>query len=316
MTVEHIHSNYLKQFDIIKKINTISEHTYDIEKVENMYILNTILSLSEYYSNNNSQNYMIEISTNNYNKDISNVISFFGKTNNKQIQELIHELKKLNQIIPVPQVITKCIYCNLRMLNKSNMFICTSCGYCLKNCDNYKCEYPNIATSYNQSKHVDRWICRIQGIEKDIIPHYCINKIANYIKKKHIKKTELNCFMFREILKQTKLTRYNTNMTKILNILGVKAKKLTTGELKYIKNISYQVIVEYDIIKDNKNLLYIPYIIYKLIEFKLRDGKRKNKILSYIHLQQRSTLIKNDQIWELICKKLDIIYKPTERILS
>ncbi len=51
---------------------------------------------------------------------------------------------------------------------------------------------------------------------------------------------------------------------------------------------------------DNKtNVSYHPYFIYKIIEHMMRNNKRRrNGILSCIHLQSRETLIDNDKMWK------------------
>ena len=65
------------------------------------------------------------------------------------------------------------------------------------------------------------------------------------------------------------------------------------------------------------NCPYHPYFIYKIIDqiIKSDDDKiRKSQILSCIHLQSRETLVQNDLLFDIICKRIpEFTYKPTDR---
>jgi hypothetical protein len=176
----------------------------------------------------------------------------------------------------------------------------------------------NKHANYDPTKHSKSWLEKIQATENKDIPEEILNDINKYIEIYRIRNTdEITCELIREILSHTKHTDYNDHIPLIRKkITGVSPPLLTESEKQCINNLFAKVIKIYSEKKssDKTNCFYHPYFIYKIIEHVLKGGskKRRNAILSCIHLQQQPTLIKNDNMWRNICKVLnEITYVPT-----
>lgn len=177
--------------------------------------------------------------------------------------------------------------------------------------------------TYDPSKHCKFWIERIQARESKTIPIEVIEAIKSNIRRNNIKNIEeITCEEIRKYLRQSKHTSYNEHIPLIRKIItGVTPPQLTDREVQLIILTFSKAIKIYEDVKpQNKtNVMYHPYLIYKIIEHILKHPnmrKRRNLILSCIHLQSRETLIENDNIWEEACGSLGIEYIPTDRNLD
>jgi hypothetical protein len=55
----------------------------------------------------------------------------------------------------------------------------------------------------------------------------------------------------------------------------------------------------YDMVNpEGGNKPYYPYFIYKILEEMFKDNAEKSRLLDYIHLQSRETVIKNDKYYQ------------------
>jgi hypothetical protein len=98
----------------------------------------------------------------------------------------------------------------------------------------------------------------------------------------------------------------------------------TSNETEIIFQLYLKSINVYELIKDRLNEI-IPgektrdnnitrtYYIYKIIEAVWDNNSPMQTILPFIHLQQSKTIQTHDLIWEFICKKINLKYRPTER---
>ncbi len=225
---------------------------------------------------------------------------------------------------------TSCPDCNkdMKILSLSSEIVCTSCGYSsiLKGTvfEDEQFYYQEGQRtkhgSYEPTKHCRFWIDRIQARELKIIPDSVINAVKNCIRRNNIKNIEeITCEEIRNYLRQTKNTSYNEHVPLIRKIItGVSPPQLTDEEIQLIVLIFSKVIKIYEDIRpsDKTNVMYHPYPIRKIIEHILKNPcmkRRRNAILNCIHLQSRETLIENDNMWEKICRRLNIEYVPTDR---
>jgi ribosomal protein S27E len=258
------------------------------------------------------------------------------------------QVRKVNDLVityessTISQTISNIVYnrceeCNNEMTVFSNRseIVCVKCGVTTKLYGTvfedeqfyYQEGQRTKHVSYDPSKHCRFWIERIQGRESKEIPASVIDAVKKCIKYNNIRNREdITCKEIRKYLSQTKNSKYNEHVPLIRKLItGEPLHQLTDKEVQLITIYFDKVIRVYDEIKPNKksNVLYHPFLIYKLIEHiiatkpraELRTSKdRLYHILSYIHLQSRETLIENDKIWKRICEKIpEIHFTPTDR---
>ncbi len=255
-------------------------------------------------------------------KKIKNVVKmrdFFAKYDESSI---IYDITATNYIM--------CSECDreMKILATSSELVCVICGK-TENLTGtvfedeqfyYQEGQRTKHGSYDPSKHCRFWIERIQARESKTIPDEIINSIKQCIRQNNIRNIEdITCEQIRKYLRQIKNTSYNEHVPLIRKIItGITPPQLTDREVQLIILIFNRAIKIYEIIKpnDKTNVMYHPYLIYKIIEHILKHPnmyKRRNAILSCIHLQSRETLIENDIIWEKVCKYIDIDYISTDR---
>lgn len=165
---------------------------------------------------------------------------------------------------------------------------------------------------YDPTKHCRFWVDRIQAKENTEIPERIINAIKKCIRRDKLWIDNVTCESIRGYLKQIKITtKYNTHIPLIRKIItGKEPPQFTDYELKLIFMYFSLVTQIFNRIKpaDKSNSPYHPYFIYKIVEQIMKkpsDAKRKQDILSCIHLQSRDTLIENDRMWESICSHIE-----------
>ncbi len=217
---------------------------------------------------------------------------------------------------------------DMKMLPISSEIVCIECGHSFVLSGTvfedeqfyYQEGQRTKHGSYEPTKHCRFWIERIQARESKTIPDIVINSIKSCIRHNNIKNIEdLTCEEIRKYLRHTKNTAYNEHVPLIRKIItGITPPQLTDEEIQLIILIFSKAIKIYEEFRpsDKTNVMYHPYFIYKIIEHILKDirmKKRRNAILSCIHLQSRETLIENDNIWEKMCHRFDITYVPTDR---
>jgi hypothetical protein len=252
-------------------------------------------------------------------KCLNDIKLLFSKYNNSTIVQTVN-----------PSSYNKCPDCNkdMKILPSSSEIVCIGCGRSeILNGTVFEDEQFYYQEgqrtkhgSYDSTKHCKFWIERIQARESKAIPESVINSIKNSIRHNNIKNIEeITCEEIRKYLRQTKNTSYNEHIPLIRKIItGVTPPQLTDREVQLIVLIFSKAVKIYEEIKppDKTNVMYHPYPIYKIIEHILKAPnmkRRRNAILSCIHLQSRETLIENDIIWEKVCKYIDIEYVPTDR---
>jgi hypothetical protein len=203
----------------------------------------------------------------------------------------------------------------------SDMF-CTKCG----NVEIIEGTYfdnmdGNRNAPYKPSKHCQNWVSRIFGIERIKIPDDVKDKIKDCMVRDNVKKP--NCELIRQYLKELKITKYNNNIVKIRReITGIGPPTPNDQQIINICTRFAQIDEIYMKIKskEEKSRRYYPFFIRKAIEIEYSEHpKDKEMILEGIHIQDRSTTEKHDEIYEKICEASNgqlkfSITKPIERI--
>lgn len=227
----------------------------------------------------------------------------------------------------------KCRDCNVQMIiaQKTSELTCDLCGITEPLIGEVFEDHQFLVqesrrpknSTYSNLKHYDSWIARICAREnKDVTE--TVNKIKELAKKNGMSNTKLPTYrklvtsdQIRIWLKQIGEPRFYINISLLKKELtGVPPPYLSTAILDDLRETFKEVINIFKQIKPksiNKSI-HTPYIIYKILEWKLR-GKSTIRLLTYIYLQKEKTLIKHDKtIWEPLCKIYKkILYTETNR---
>jgi hypothetical protein len=157
--------------------------------------------------------------------------------------------------------------------------------------------------SHMPVRHCSFWLMRLQALESPPFTEQELEKI-NYIVDRDHDRASLTCRQVRDILKcsHVKATRLNNHVPLLVKTLGGPAPpKFSYQEVRLITLRFSKAMILYDSInQDGGNKPYYPYFIYKIVEHAFKDCPEKLRLLNYIHLQSRDTVIKNDKLFEKI----------------
>ncbi len=158
-------------------------------------------------------------------------------------------------------------------------------------------------TPYRPSKHCQVWVARIFGIERDKIPEEIKDKVKDCMNRDNVKYP--NCELIRQYLKEIKMTKYNNHVVKIRReITGIGPPTPSDQQLNNIYTKYSQIDDFYTKVKTDKekSRRYYPCFIRKAIEMEYENRpKDRDMILEGIHLQDKATTERNDEIYEKIC---------------
>jgi hypothetical protein len=214
----------------------------------------------------------------------------------------------------------------MQVMAGSSEMLCDHCGYLyeLKGTvfdDNqfYSQEGTRYKhAGYEPSKHCKCWLERIQARETNTITQIQLHKIETCIKRDGItNKKRISIEQLRRYLKDTGLTELNEHVALIKRLItGVVPPQLSYAETQDITNSFSKAVKAYNIIRpsNKSNMLFYPFLLWKLIEMHVVEYSKRKSLLSFIHLQGTQTLIQNDQIWSGICNVTPgFSYRPTDR---
>jgi hypothetical protein len=173
---------------------------------------------------------------------------------------------------------------------------------------------------YDTSRHYRFWIERLQALESKVFDDADLAKIEAVLTRDGYERRELTCEIIREVLKDPAVALTGLNDHAPLLVVtfgGVAPPRLNFSENKIISIRFSKAMRLYDIVNpDGGNKPYYPYFIYKLIEWEFRDKPQKLRLLNYIHLQSRETVIKNDKTYQKMCELAQpedgLVYRPTD----
>ena len=182
---------------------------------------------------------------------------------------------------------------------------------------------------YDGERHYKFWAERIQARENKVFPDPVLTKIQHVIDRETIDKLSLSVRSMRKILKDLKLTKYNDHAALLVVLFGGPVPpRLDFQEDKKMYNRFRKCMVLYDLaVPDGGNKPYYPYFIFKGIEDLFRDNPDKLRLLDFIHLQSRETIVKNDITYKRMCEiavemaatdderektRKEFVYRPTD----
>ncbi len=277
-------------------------------------------------SNTFNHEYIFELSNSNFLETIKN------QTEDSSIIDLINEVNNI-----VKKQTNKCNNCQSEIEDYS---ICMTCGFesedysiCIEKSFENKYSHPYQRINiHNPNKYYETWILQLQGKEMVKISSENFNKILNLAKIWFCSNTELSCDIIRKWLKSLTLSRYNSHITwlrkEIESACGIKSYsfELTNNEINKILEHLKEIIEFYPKIKRKsavlklfkrgkiQNHLYYPFFIVRILSHVIPDKNRLTILLSNIHFQSKSILVRNEYIWKEICKQLRYEYLPLEKI--
>jgi ssDNA-binding Zn-finger/Zn-ribbon topoisomerase 1 len=171
---------------------------------------------------------------------------------------------------------------------------------------------------YDPMKHCRSWLDKIQARGVPNFPQELVDSVKQKIEASKLKATNVSCDQVRKYLSEMRKSKYNDRVPMIHKLAtGVGPPQLSEDESRLVLSYCVRVIDIYNSIKPDgkQNCPYCPYFIRKILEQLMRERsqrKRRDAIISRIHMQSRDTIIKNDNIWKQICKQIpEFKYKPT-----
>lgn len=172
---------------------------------------------------------------------------------------------------------------------------------------------------YDTSRHYRFWMERLQALETKTFDEKEMNNIDYVIGRDGYIRAELNCETIREILKDpiVNATHLNDHAPLLVKLFGgLPPPQLDFQENRMCSIRFNKAMKLYDIVNpEGGNKPYYPYFIYKIIESMFDEDHPKRRLLDYIHLQSRETVIKNDKYYEQMCALSDdekMVYQPTD----
>ncbi len=167
---------------------------------------------------------------------------------------------------------------------------------------------------YDSSQHFKYWMERLQGKQRFPLTDDIREKIEYILKRDGIDTGRLTCHRMRAVLKEAKLTKLNEHIVLLVcRFGGVPPPELDRNEVLRMSMCFDRMMELYKKLPGPRrtNNPYYPYFIYKIGEALLPTEKLP--FLDYIHMQSRQTVIKNDGLFEQICKASDgeFVFKPT-----
>ncbi len=343
-----IQTNNNTSFDINELINIFTEHCYELKKFklhtgsshlrrskERTWAiyqkLSNYISSESVYDHSDlflSEVEMIIVS-------ISQIVDKNKKKDLEHVSSLLSKLKcsiqQFNNIRldfkPSEEMIDYC-ECGsvMQIMSGSSEMVCDNCGYLYELKGTVFSDeqfYAQDGTRYKHagyepSKHCKCWLERIQARETNTITEKQLAKIEACIKRDGItNKKRLTIEQLRRYLKDTGLTELNEHVALIKRLItGVAPPQLTFAETQDITNSFSKAVKAYHLIRPSfkQNILFYPFLLWKLIEMHVSDYNKRKSLLSFIHLQGTQTLIQNDQIWMQVCNVTrGFNYRPTDR---
>ena len=180
---------------------------------------------------------------------------------------------------------------------------------------------------YDPNGHLSKWIDKIQAKEDYLFPQEVINKIdavvvSEYSRNGRIRPmTNMRCETVREWLQRFRFTDSYDHAPLLRKIITsmhgtpVIPPEFTPIERQEILIECSLSLREFEtVIKDPellrrlekdrvRNKFYYPYVLWQIINLKVRDLSRKRRLLECIHLQSDKTLRNNDIVWKEICDR-------------
>ena len=233
------------------------------------------------------------------------------KKNLKTAEELKEDITQFENKLNAGMLQNKCPHCKIEMQSFSPTTVeCPKCG--LADAKLLMKDYHKFTNSYQEpskqtfdhEKHFATWINNILGINtprENIMPI-----LWKYIKQNNISTVSVESLhLILKRLKKAKYYKYTSYFYKELTGIEIPfIPRDTISRAKWYFNKFYnareRLVVEGKLPKNNPQY---PYLVYKIFDLILVDVE-KRRILQFIQLPSKSTLLKRNQEWNLILTTL------------
>lgn len=335
--VSVIHKEIMDKFLLLQEIaDLVNEPTKksDILALRQKYILETIGIFCQYSKAINlavqyelNTRFVENILTINLAQEINVIRNDLAKkvVAKSHAETVLHSCDLININYDIQKQDYKCCpECNSKMIIREHKgdSVCTKCSYSVNLCgvisEEKGSEVPikkngNAETMKHLKKQFEHLFAHIPPQIQDT--DYA--KIEKWLKtnvNKHI--TETTATDYRLCLKEVKLTKLNVYIPYIMK----RCSKIEIVDLSYEQNNRFWAIAELvvsalDKFSSNSDdkLKYYVYIIIKILEIILKDTPLLLKrIKQCAYLKSEKTTIKQDQVWEKICKQISIEFIKTK----
>ena len=185
---------------------------------------------------------------------------------------------------------------------------------------------------YDPNGHLSKWIDTIQAKEdyqfsQDVITAIDEVAIREYTRDGRTRPmTNLRCETVRKWLQNFRFTNAYNHAPLLRKIItGMHGQPIVPPELSPEERQDILVecslsLREYETAIRDPDLLrriekervsnkcYYPYILWQIINLRIKDPRRRRALLECIHLQSDKTLRNNDIIWKVICTRRGYVY--------
>lgn len=262
-------------------------------------------------------------------KNVYSVLSKFPPKQRITAQEIEYDLEKISEQlqhahnIEIPNLLEKRNYevckCGTRMtvIPELSELRCDMClktkkiiGAVFRDDQFYPQEGQKTKHGgYDTQRHYRFWIERLQALESKVFSEDDIKNIEYVICRDNHPRRSLTCEVMREILKDpiVNATHLNDHAPLLVKTFGGPPPPHLDFQENRLAAIRFNKAMKlYDVVNpEGGNKPYYPYFIYKIFEEMFKNNPEKLRILDYIHLQSRETVIKNDKYYEQICELAD-----------
>jgi hypothetical protein len=180
---------------------------------------------------------------------------------------------------------------------------------------------------YDPNGHLSKWIDKIQAKEDHQFPPEVISAIDGVAVQEYTRDgrlrpmTNMRCETVREWMQRFRYTDCYDHaplMRKIITSMHGKTivpPELTPEERQDILIECSLSLREFETVIKNPDLLrrldkervrnkfYYPYVLWQIINLRIKDNFKRRKLLECIHLQSDKTLRNNDIVWREICNR-------------
>jgi len=169
------------------------------------------------------------------------------------------------------------------------------------------CIKPN---PYQPSQHYVKWLTKIFGQEKTIIPNELIDKLVECAARDSVKMRNITCSVLRTYLKCIYIngesaTKYNSNVVKIRGkMTGEYPPQPTADEFHrmcYLFDVADDIYVNQIRESSASSRKYYPFFASRTISIVYASKpKKRDKIIMNIHIQEAHTDNKHKALWSRI----------------
>lgn len=175
-------------------------------------------------------------------------------------------------------------------------------------------------SGYDYAKHYRFWMDRILAREDKKFKQRDLDNIAYVLNRDKITRSKLTCALMRTILKNelVQAEHLNENIPLLVKSFGGQGPpNLDFQDMRRMQIKFDKIMRLYELCNPHSpNKPYYPYFIYKVAESEFKFNPAKLKIINFIHLQKRETVMKNDNWFKRICAMTepidDLTYVATD----